>query len=109
MARRAAAGDWSQAHAGTWDSLSTRAALGPVVLASLFSSACQAQPVTGEATFSAAGGYARLVLKLSEDVDSEVSVAGSIVVIRFKRPVELAVDQLSDAVPAYVGSARRDP
>jgi tetratricopeptide (TPR) repeat protein len=72
-------------------------------------SVAQAQPVKGEATFSAAGGYARLVLKLDEDVDSDVSVAGSIVVIRFKRPVELPVDHLSDAVPAYVGSARRDP
>ncbi len=59
--------------------------------------------------FSAAGGYARLVLKLDEDVDSDVSVAGSIVVIRFKRPVDISVDKLSDAVPAYVGSARRDP
>jgi tetratricopeptide (TPR) repeat protein len=72
-------------------------------------STASAQPVKGEATFSAAGGYARLVLKLEEDVDSDVSVAGSIVVIRFKRPVELSVDSLSDAVPAYVGSARRDP
>jgi hypothetical protein len=80
-----------------------------VVLASLFSGACQAQPVKGEATFSATGGYARLILKLDEDVDSDVSVAGSIIVIRFKRPVELSVDRLSDAVPSYVGSARRDP
>jgi tetratricopeptide (TPR) repeat protein len=75
----------------------------------MLSGACQAQPVKGEATFSAAGGYARLVLKLDEDVDSDVSVAGSIVVIRFKRPVDISVDKLSDAVPAYVGSARRDP
>ena len=36
-------------------------------------------------------------------------MAGSIVVIRFKRPVDINVDRLSDAVPAYVGSARRDP
>ena len=36
-------------------------------------------------------------------------MAGSIVVIRFKRPVDIPVDRLSDAVPAYVGSARRDP
>jgi tetratricopeptide (TPR) repeat protein len=69
----------------------------------------QAQPVKGEATFSATDGYARLVLKLDEDVDSDVSVAGSIVVIRFKRPVDINVDKLSDAVPSYVGSARRDP
>jgi tetratricopeptide (TPR) repeat protein len=69
----------------------------------------QAQPVKGEATFSASDGYARLVLKLDEDVDSDVSVAGSIVVIRFRRPVDISVDKLSDAVPGYVGSARRDP
>jgi tetratricopeptide (TPR) repeat protein len=80
-----------------------------LLLVSLFSGACQAQPVRGEASFSAAGGYARLVLKLDEDVDSDVSVAGSIVVIRFRRPVDINVDKLSDAVPAYVGSARRDP
>jgi tetratricopeptide (TPR) repeat protein len=72
-------------------------------------STAQAQPVKGEATFSATGGYARLVLKLDEDVDSDVSVAGSIIVIRFKRPVDINVDKLSDAVPSYVGSARRDP
>jgi tetratricopeptide (TPR) repeat protein len=65
--------------------------------------------VKGEANFSATGGYARLVLKLEEDVDSDVSVAGSIIVIRFKRPVDISVDKLSDAVPSYVGSARRDP
>jgi tetratricopeptide (TPR) repeat protein/outer membrane biosynthesis protein TonB len=80
-----------------------------VTLATVSTGWAQAQPVKGEATFSASDGYARLVLKLDEDVDSEVSVAGSIVVIRFKRPVDISVDKLSDAVPAYVGSARRDP
>jgi tetratricopeptide (TPR) repeat protein len=80
-----------------------------VTLATVSTGRAQAQPVKGEATFSASEGYARLVLKLDEDVDSEVSVAGSIVVIRFKRPVDISVDKLSDAVPAYVGSARRDP
>src|ERR1700735_5036250 len=68
-----------------------------------------AEPVKGEATFSAGGGFARLVLKLTDDVESEVITAGSIIVIRFKRPVDIPVDQLSDAVPDYVGSARRDP
>ncbi|MGH6751714.1 MAG: tetratricopeptide repeat protein, partial [Bradyrhizobium sp.] len=66
-------------------------------------------PVKGEATFSSSGGYARLVLKLAEDVESDVITAGSIIVIRFKRPVDIPVDKLSDAVPDYVGSARRDP
>jgi tetratricopeptide (TPR) repeat protein len=66
-------------------------------------------PVPGEATFSAANGYARLVLKLKEDVESEVSTAGSIIVIRFKRPVDIPVELLGNAVPDYVGAARRDP
>ena len=63
----------------------------------------------GEATFTSQGGYARLVLKLAEDIDTEVVTAGSIIVIRFKRPVDIPVEKLSDAVPDYVGSARRDP
>src|ERR1700722_1895865 len=68
-----------------------------------------AEPIKGDATFSASGGYARLVLKLAEDVESEVVTAGSSIVIRFKQPVDIPVDKLSDAVPDYVGSARRDP
>lgn len=56
-----------------------------------------------------AGGYARIVLKLAEDVESEVTQAGTILVIRFKRPVDVPVEALSDAAPEYIGSARRDP
>lgn len=66
-------------------------------------------PVRGDASFAAAGGYARLILKLDEDVEPEVVTAGSILVIRFKRPVDVPVDKLADAVPDYVGMARRDP
>jgi tetratricopeptide (TPR) repeat protein len=110
MARTAAADDWSQAR--TCVRAVRRCLAAVLCLAAgllVVAARAQAQPVKGEATFSAAGGYARLILKLDEDVDSDVSVAGSIIVIRFKRPVELSVDRLSDAVPAYVGSARRDP
>jgi len=87
-----------------------------VLVGLTLSTPCRAQdqvnpvnPVKGEATFQASGGYARLVLKLAEDVESEVATAGSIIVIRFKRPVDIPVEKLSDAVPDYVGSARRDP
>jgi tetratricopeptide (TPR) repeat protein len=109
MARTAAADDGSQARACARAVRRCLAAVLLVTLATVSTGWAQAQPVKGEATFSAADGYARLVLKLDEDVDSEVSVAGSIIVIRFKRPVDIPVDKLSDAVPAYVGSARRDP
>jgi tetratricopeptide (TPR) repeat protein len=115
MTRTAAAGFWSQAHAcarTVQRCLSTPSSLaaGVILLALMFPASCQADPpVKGEATFSAGSGYARLVLKLAEDVESEVSTAGLILVIRFKRPVDIPVDKLSDAVPDYVGSVRRDP
>src|SRR5258705_10270792 len=114
MARTAAAGFWSlgragartlQRGAGAPSSLKA----GLILIALMFSGASQAEPVKGEASFSAGGGYARLVFKLAEFVDTEVFGAGSIVVVQFKRPVDIPVDQLSDAVPDYVGSARRDP
>jgi tetratricopeptide (TPR) repeat protein len=80
------------------------------LVGSTLSGICHAaDAIKGEATFAESGGYARLVLKLAEDVDSEVSVAGSIIVIRFKHPVDIPVDALSEAVPDYVASARRDP
>ena len=75
----------------------------------MYPGVCRADLVKGDATFSAAGGYARLVLTFAEDVEAEVTTAGTIVVIRFKRPVDIPVDRLSEEAPGYVGSARRDP
>src|SRR5262245_33990148 len=66
----------------------------------------QAEPVRGEAVLQANPGYARLVIKLADDVESQVVAAGQIIVIRFKRPVAIAVARLGDAVPDYISSAR---
>jgi len=112
MARTVAAGFWSRVRAEA--RTVRRWLLRPWWLAAALlligtCGTCRADPVKGEATLSATGGYARLVLKLADDVESEVSTAGSILVIRFKQPVDIPVDQLSDAVPDYVTSARRDP
>ena len=85
------------------------AAFSVVALALAAPSFARAEPVRGEASFSAAGGYARLVIRLDQDVDSEVVLAGTIAVIRFKKPVDVPVDKIAEAVPDYVGSARRDP
>ena len=68
-----------------------------------------ADPIRGEASFSAGGGFARLVIKLGEDVPSDVTTAGSILVIRFDRPVDVPVDRIPEGAPDYVNSARRDP
>lgn len=115
MARTAAAGFWSQARACTRTARhclrrpsSLAAAL--VLIGLSFSGACRAaDPVRGEANFAATGGYARLVLKLAQDVPSDVTTAGSILVIRFAQPVDIPVDKLPEAAPDYVNSARRDP
>jgi hypothetical protein len=114
MARKAAAGFWSQVRAGA--RTARRCLGGPSWLAAAlvltgltFSGACQADPVKGEAAVSVSGGYARLVLRLAEDVESEVTAAGSIIVIRFKRPVDIPVDRLYEGAPDYIASARRDP
>ncbi len=115
MPRAAAAGFWSQVRACAAAvrrclDRPSRLAGGLVLFGLMFSGVCHAtDAIKGEATFAEAGGYARLVLKLAEDVDSEVTVAGSIIVIRFKHPVDIPIDALSDAVPDYVASARRDP
>jgi tetratricopeptide (TPR) repeat protein len=69
----------------------------------------RSDPAKGEATFSQEKGYARLVLKFSEDIATEVTTAGSIVVIHFERPVDLTADRLAESVPDYVANVRRDP
>ncbi|MHC2461313.1 tetratricopeptide repeat protein [Bradyrhizobium embrapense] len=112
MARTAAAETWSLGRAWARTARLCLLATGLFLTTLADPATVRAQdlsPVPGEATFSAANGYARLVLKTKEEVESEVTTAGSIIVIRFKRPVDIPVEKLSDAVPDYVGAARRDP
>jgi tetratricopeptide (TPR) repeat protein len=112
MAREAAAGFVSRARALA-QGLSRHVRVAPLLAASFligFSAPARAaDAVRGEATFSAAGGFARLVIKLGEDVPSEVTTAGSILVIRFDRAVDVPVDRVPEGGPDYVNSARRDP
>jgi tetratricopeptide (TPR) repeat protein len=118
MARMAAAGFWSRVRDGAQAMplglmRSSRAAagllLGALACLAFSSQGFAAEQVKGEATLTSGGGYARLVIKFSEDVTSEVVTAGSIIVIRFERPVDVVVDGMAIGAPDYVGSARRDP
>jgi tetratricopeptide (TPR) repeat protein len=72
-------------------------------------SANAAEPVKGEVKVSTDGGYARLIFRFDEAVDARYHISGSVLVINFKTPVNVAVDQLSAAAPDYIGVARRDP
>jgi tetratricopeptide (TPR) repeat protein len=105
MGRMAAAGLWSHIRARA---RAVRLCLAAAILL-LVPAVAHAQTVKGEAAFSASGGYARLLLKLGEDVPVEVTTAGSIVIIRFERPVDIPMDRWVEGALDYVSSARRDP
>jgi tetratricopeptide (TPR) repeat protein len=72
-------------------------------------SARAAEPVRGEVRVFNDSGYARLVFRLDEHVDASVNQAGAIVVISFKKPVDIPVDRLNAGAPDYISAARRDP
>ncbi|WP_194467306.1 tetratricopeptide repeat protein [Bradyrhizobium sp. CCBAU 53340] len=112
MAREAAAGFVSRARAlalGLSRHVRKAVLLSACALIGLNTVARAADAIRGEASFSAGGGFARLVIKLGEDVPSEVTTAGSILIIRFDRPVDVPVDRVPEGAPDYVNSARRDP
>jgi hypothetical protein len=76
---------------------------------SLVSEPARAEPVKGEATLTVQPGYGRLLLQFQEDVPTEVTVAGAILIIQFKKPVDVPIDLLPEQAPGYIGSVRRDP
>jgi len=66
-------------------------------------------PIAGVRSVTTAGGYARFVFRFTEDPEPEVRIANGILIISFKKPVDVAVDKASVLAPDYVGAARRDP
>ena len=63
----------------------------------------------GEASLNVTGGYARLVLRLTEEVEAQVRVSGNVLAIFFKRPVDIPIDRINAGATDYIGAARRDP
>ena len=66
-------------------------------------------PVKATLAATVNDGYARLVFDMSEYDDASVRVANNVLVITFKRPIDVSVDRLASQIPDYVGAARRDP
>lgn len=86
-----------------------RAAVCVAVFSASAPAAAREQAVAGDVHVEMSQGFARILVQLSEEVESQVNVAGGIVVVHFKRAVDIAIDKLSHAAPNYVGAARRDP
>ena len=66
-------------------------------------------PVKATLAASVDGGYARLIFDMSEYDDASVRLANNVLIITFKRPIDVSVDRLASQIPDYVGAARRDP
>jgi hypothetical protein len=90
--------------------LIARALIGPAAAFLLaITSPATAQTVKGDVTVINKDGYVRLIVRLAEEVESTTKVAGGIIVVQFKRPVEVGIEKVANAAPDYVGAARRDP
>jgi len=66
-------------------------------------------PVKGEVKVFNDSGYARLVFRFDEAVTATVRLNFPIIVVTFKRPVAVAVDDLYENASGYVSAARLDP
>ena len=66
-------------------------------------------PVKATLAATVNDGYARLIFDMSQYDDASVRVANNVLVITFKRPIDVSVDRLTTQIPDYVGAARRDP
>lgn len=81
-----------------------------VCLLALLASAARADdPIKGEVKVYTDGGYARMVFRMTEEVGATVQVSGAIMVINFKKPVNVSVDLLNVGARDYISAARRDP
>src|ERR1043165_6739695 len=75
----------------------------------LFPSKSAAAPVKSELSVSSQNGYVRLVFTLAEEIEADVRLANGIIVIGFKRPVDVSVDRIPMQSAGYVNAARADP
>ncbi len=51
----------------------------------------------------------RLVFTASEYIDATARLAGNVLIISFKQPIDVSVDRVAEQAPDYIGAARRDP
>jgi hypothetical protein len=68
-----------------------------------------AAALRSDVSVSTSGGYARLVFGFADDPEPEAHLANGILIISFKKPVDVAVDRIALGAPEYIGAARLDP
>src|SRR5690348_9394841 len=73
-------------------------------LASLLPGLAQAEDggAKGTATLSKRDDFARLIIKTNEQVSPVVTLAGPVLIVRFKKPVDISVSKLAEGMTDYV-------
>src|SRR5262245_14009321 len=80
-----------------------------LALSLIFAPGARAEPVKAELSVSTSAGFARFVFHFTDDTDAEINLNNGILVIGFKKPVDVSVDRIAVGAPDYVNAARRDP
>ncbi len=68
-----------------------------------------AERIKGDVEVLTDGGYARLVFHFTKEVPATISMHFPILIMKFGKPVDVAVDRLNAAAPLYISAARIDP
>jgi hypothetical protein len=72
-------------------------------------SAHAAEAVKGEVAVFTDGGFTRLVFRLEQEVAAKAQISGAVMVLSFKKPIDVAVGRINALAPDYISAARRDP
>src|SRR5262249_41434918 len=79
-----------------------------LVLITGFAGPGSAEDALVKATLAASvsDGYARLIFDMSEFDDASARLGGNVLIVTFKKPIDVSVDRLASQIPDYVGAAR---
>ena len=69
----------------------------------------RALPARAEISANINDGFARLVFGFNQPMPTEVKVSGGVMIVTFRRPVDVATAALTTRLPGYVTAVRRDP
>jgi tetratricopeptide (TPR) repeat protein len=78
-------------------------------LAQLAPSLAAPPPIKTNIAVTVNDGYARLVFTAGEYIDATARVAGTVLIISFKQPIDVSVDRVAQSAPDFIGAARTDP
>ena len=69
----------------------------------------EGEAIKAEVSVTTSGGYGRIVLRFAEEVETDVRASNNIVIIGFKKPVDISVDRINVGGAGYISAARKDP